>query len=152
MFSSALIEAFDDQELAFVVGHELGHHMFSHHEVPVSQLSRESQLEAGVVLELYAWSRYAEISADRAGLACVGELDSAARAFFSYEPAESASPRCPVGSASPKWRSSRSFSVQARSPGAPIPKRWRAISIGASAMSKIRSRRSAAFKSCAISV
>lgn len=82
MFSSALIEAFDDHELAFVVGHELGHHMFAHHEVPVQQLSRDSQLQGATVLELYAWSRYAEISADRAGLACVGELDGAARAFF----------------------------------------------------------------------
>src|SRR5688572_6773408 len=39
MFSSALLEAFDDQELAFVAGHELGHHMFSHHDMPIGQLS-----------------------------------------------------------------------------------------------------------------
>jgi len=83
MFSSGLLEAFDDRELAFVVGHELGHHMFAHHDMPIAQLSSgDSALAPGMVLELFAWSRYAEISADRAGLACTKELDGVARAFF----------------------------------------------------------------------
>lgn len=83
MFSSGLLEAFDDQELAFVAGHELGHHMFAHHDIPISQLSSgDSPLGPAMVLELFAWSRYAEISADRAGLSCARDLEGVARAFF----------------------------------------------------------------------
>ena len=33
-------------------------------------------------MTVFAWSRYAEISADRAGLVCAKSLDGATRAFF----------------------------------------------------------------------
>ena len=33
LLSSALMEAFDAEELRFVVGHELGHHLYSHHSI-----------------------------------------------------------------------------------------------------------------------
>jgi tellurite resistance protein len=80
LFSSSLIESFDDDELRFVMGHELGHHIFEHHRIPVN--AEEAKIGGPLALTLFAWSRYAEVSADRAGLACTGRLDPAARTLF----------------------------------------------------------------------
>ena len=83
LFSSALLEAFEPDELRFVVGHELGHHLFEHHRIPVAVLlSGIAQIDAALALRLFAWQRYAEISADRTGLVTAGGLDPAARALF----------------------------------------------------------------------
>ena len=35
MFSSSLLEAFSEQELLFVMGHELGHHVYSPHDIQI---------------------------------------------------------------------------------------------------------------------
>lgn len=83
MFSSAILEKFDEQELMFVMGHELGHHLFAHHDIPIGHLIRgKKKVGARLALKLFSWSRYAEISADRAGALCVGDADAAARALF----------------------------------------------------------------------
>lgn len=83
MFSSAILEKFDEQELMFVMGHELGHHLFSHHDIPIGYLVKgEGSVDARLALKLFSWSRYAEISADRAGAICAGDGDAAARALF----------------------------------------------------------------------
>lgn len=83
MFSSSLLEAFDEKELMFVVGHEFGHHVYGHHEIPVGYILRGQQRPpASLALQLFAWSRYAEISADRAGAFCADDLDAVARALF----------------------------------------------------------------------
>ena len=83
LISSSLLEAFEPDELKFVVGHELGHHLFGHHRIPVGALlGGEMPIGGALALQLFAWQRYAEISSDRAGLACAGNLDPAARALF----------------------------------------------------------------------
>ncbi|TPV94493.1 MAG: hypothetical protein B7733_14995 [Myxococcales bacterium FL481] len=83
LLASSLLEAFEHDELAFVIGHELGHHAFDHHEIPVGLLlSPKVGVSASRALQLFAWSRFAEISADRAGLYCCRELDAAGRALF----------------------------------------------------------------------
>lgn len=83
LLSSSLVEAFHDAELAFVFGHELGHHAFGHHDLPIqSVLDGSEPPPPGLVLRVYAWSRYAEISADRAGAACAKDPDAVARALF----------------------------------------------------------------------
>lgn len=83
MLSSALLEGFDDDELRFVIGHELGHHLFGHHRIPVRLLAGEDAAMPGpIVMQLFAWSRYAELSADRAGLTCAGGLEPVARSLF----------------------------------------------------------------------
>ena len=38
LVSSSLLESFDHDELCFVVGHELGHHIYNHHSIPLSLL------------------------------------------------------------------------------------------------------------------
>ena len=83
MFSSALLESFEGSELAFVMGHELGHHLYSHHKIPIGYILKGPQRPPpGLALELFAWSRYAEISADRAGAHCAEDLEGVARSLF----------------------------------------------------------------------
>lgn len=86
MFSSSLLEGFNSQELKFVMGHELGHHVYDHHAIPIGYLlkggNRNTSPDPQLALELFAWSRYAEISADRAGAHCAQNMDAVARALF----------------------------------------------------------------------
>jgi tellurite resistance protein len=83
MFSSSLLEAFEPDELLFVLGHELGHHRYDHHAIPVGMLlSEHMAIKPALAMQLYSWQRLAEISADRAGILCCGEFEAAARAFF----------------------------------------------------------------------
>jgi Zn-dependent protease with chaperone function len=83
LLSSSLLEAFEPAELKFVVGHELGHHLFEHHKIPTGALlSGKEPVSAELALQLFAWQRYAEISCDRAGLACAGSFEPAAHSLF----------------------------------------------------------------------
>jgi len=81
--SSSLLDQFDLTELKFVLGHELGHYVFHHHQIPVGYLLNiQSIQDPALTLKLFAWSRYAEISADRAGAVCSRNLEGIARAMF----------------------------------------------------------------------
>jgi len=83
MFASSLLESFTSGELCFVMGHELGHHIYGHHQIPIGYLlNGNAKPDPRLALELFAWSRYAEISADRAGAHCARDLDSVARSLF----------------------------------------------------------------------
>ncbi len=83
MFSSSLLEGFSDAELLFVVGHELGHHLYKHHEIPIGHIMKNNkQASPSLILDLFAWSRYAEVSADRAGALCSEDLQSVSQALF----------------------------------------------------------------------
>lgn len=85
--TSALVEKFTPEELRFVIGHELGHILFDHTSLPMPATAMIEDMAGTIVsrqkaIELYLWCRSAEISADRAGLACAGRLDAAATAFL----------------------------------------------------------------------
>jgi tellurite resistance protein len=83
MFSSSLLEAFKESELRFVMGHEIGHHVYGHHDIPIGYILRgEHKPPPALALQLFAWSRYAEISADRAGAHCAEDLEGVARSLF----------------------------------------------------------------------
>jgi Zn-dependent protease with chaperone function len=80
VIDSGLVDLLDEEELRFVVGHELGHAMSGHavYQTLLVRLLRMSGLLTAVPLGglgirmiiagLYEWSRKAELSADRAGL------------------------------------------------------------------------------------
>ena len=80
VLNSALVDLLDEEELRFVVGHELGH-AISGHAVYQTLLRRLLSVSGvfsaiplgglgvrAIVAALYEWSRKAELSADRAGL------------------------------------------------------------------------------------
>lgn len=83
MFSSALLEGFTPKELQFVMGHEFGHYVYDHHAIPIGSIVKgRSRPDPKLALKLFAWSRNAEISADRAGAYCAQDLHSVASALF----------------------------------------------------------------------
>jgi len=87
VLSSRLIETFSLDELSFVIGHELGHVCCDHLSIPMPHTATIEEfggrlVPRGVALKLFYWSRAAEISADRAGLLCAGDMDVAGRTFF----------------------------------------------------------------------
>jgi uncharacterized tellurite resistance protein B-like protein len=78
--TSSLFEAFDREELTFVIGHELGHYLCNHLELPRGEQLRN--VDQATALSLSAWHRLAEISADRAGLECTRDVGAVARTFL----------------------------------------------------------------------
>lgn len=85
---SALVDHFDETELEFVIGHETGHVQNKH--VVYGTVLQAMKTTAAALLKivlppvevaLHAWSRRAEITCDRAGLLCCGDLDAATRSF-----------------------------------------------------------------------
>lgn len=85
VLNSATVEMLDDEELLFVVAHELGHCMSGHalyktlliilinlsSSVLASVFPPAKILLYGVVMALLEWDRKSELSADRAGLLAV---------------------------------------------------------------------------------
>ncbi|MDP3277352.1 MAG: M48 family metallopeptidase [Deltaproteobacteria bacterium] len=81
-FSSGLIERLDEDELTFVVGHELGHAIYGHLAISGESLRKDDRINPSTILRLFAYKRYAEITADRVGLLCCDDLGVAIRALF----------------------------------------------------------------------
>ena len=92
---SQLIDHLDETELKFVIGHEMGHVQNKHVvygtalqilRSPVAVLATLKwvlmPLDAAFRSALLAWARNAEITCDRAGLLCCGDLDAATRSFL----------------------------------------------------------------------
>tara|TARA_B110000211_G_scaffold89657_2_gene104766 strand:- start:4705 stop:5763 length:1059 start_codon:yes stop_codon:yes gene_type:complete len=71
-FSSSLVDILSKDEFEFVVGHELGHFLLSHHQ------PNENNANA----EYYIQQRAQEISADRLGLVACNSLDIALKALL----------------------------------------------------------------------
>lgn len=81
--SSPLLEKMSEDELTFVLGHEVGHVLFDHFSMaPSVVLEMEERLPPTQVARLFSWMRYAELSADRVGLLCAQDIDATVRAFF----------------------------------------------------------------------
>lgn len=91
VLNSGLIDLCDDDEIMFVIGHELGHvksnHMLFHMMAQVINLAIEaipggSVVAGGLQFALYYWNRMSEFTADRAGLMCCQNTDAMIRAFI----------------------------------------------------------------------
>ena len=94
--TSGLIEMMSDEELFFVIGHEVGHIKAGHvlygtmarNIAAVVQLLGQltlgigALLGQGLVLALYEWYRAAELTSDRAALMCVQDLEPARATFM----------------------------------------------------------------------
>src|SRR6185436_9451252 len=96
VLTSGLIDLLGDEELSFVVGHELGHIKAGHVLYTViarniasivaaigqATLGIGSLIGQGLVFALHDWYRKAELTADRAGLLCVQNLDPCVTVFM----------------------------------------------------------------------
>lgn len=80
VISSQWIEHFRDDELAFMIGRELGHIAAGHTRF-TSLLSVNGNENPIVSLIFGAWLRKSELTCDRVGLLCCGSLDAAMRAI-----------------------------------------------------------------------
>lgn len=86
MIFSATVDHLTEEELLFVIGHEFGH-IQNKHVVYLTTLyylaSMANLIVQGLaqpaILALNHWMRRAEITADRAGLLCVNDIDVAER-------------------------------------------------------------------------
>lgn len=93
---SGLIPAlFSLEEQRFILGHECGHLVLGHvvYHTAVAMLGGAAQvvpvvgpvIAKSITFPLNAWSRRSELSADRAGLICCGDLDVASKALVKLE-------------------------------------------------------------------
>ena len=91
VLNSGLIDLCDDDEIMFIIGHELGHvksnHMLYHMMAQVinyiiDQIPFGSIAAAPLQYALYYWDRMSEFTADRAGLLCCQNKEAAVRAFM----------------------------------------------------------------------
>jgi Zn-dependent protease with chaperone function/uncharacterized RDD family membrane protein YckC len=80
VLSSNWIEHFEDDELAFVIGRELGHIAAGHTRF-LSLLSVNGKENPLVALVFGAWLRCCDYTCDRVGLLVCGSLDAAVRAI-----------------------------------------------------------------------
>lgn len=78
VLTSGLVQLLSDNELRFVVGHELGHYIFRHY-LNISPEKSEAGLELQAALHA---SRAAEISADRIGFLVSPSIEDAFRAML----------------------------------------------------------------------
>lgn len=80
VLSSHWVELFSDDELAFVIGRELGHIAAGHTRFH-SLLSVNGNENALIALIFGAWLRRCALTCDKIGLLCCGSLDAAIRAL-----------------------------------------------------------------------
>ena len=96
VLTSGLVDMLDDEERFFVIAHELGHIKAGHVLYTVlarniaavvsligqATLGLGALLGQGLVLALHDWYRKSELTADRAGLLCVQDMNPAIRTFM----------------------------------------------------------------------
>lgn len=93
VLNSGLIDLCDEDEIMFIIGHELGHiksnHMLYHMmaqtldlALNVLPLALTKFLASGLQYALYYWDRMSELTADRAGLLCCQNEKTAIHAFM----------------------------------------------------------------------
>jgi tellurite resistance protein len=87
--TSSLVEKMNDEELRFVLGHEIGHIHFAHYRArlvaqAVGQNEKgESRMPNLLKRRMEIWNRLCELSADRCGFAAVnGKMAPIVSAFF----------------------------------------------------------------------
>ena len=76
--TSGAVERMTDEELRFVLGHELGHIAFDHYRAnqvnfALDGESEDSQMPVLLQARMHSWDRLAELSADRVGYLATGE-------------------------------------------------------------------------------
>ncbi len=85
-FTSALIQQMNDNELRFVIGHEIGHLIYDHNKLDVVQRflnkREDERLPAMIALHYLRFIKYAEISSDRIGYIAMPDIHVGTNTFF----------------------------------------------------------------------
>ena len=76
IITSKLIELLSEEELQFIIGHEVAHYFYQHSLYPNLETASETNLK----LNILNLNRSAEISADRVGFIASGSLEKSLRA------------------------------------------------------------------------
>ncbi|HOQ42866.1 MAG TPA: M48 family metallopeptidase [Smithellaceae bacterium] len=84
LFNSALVDKLTDNEMKFIIGHELGHLMYEHSVFSrIVDLIYPDASAPPFLSGLYAlWANLNEISADRMGMLAVNNFETAISAMF----------------------------------------------------------------------
>lgn len=91
VINSGLFDLCDEDEILFVLGHELGHiksnHMLYHMmaqlvDLIIQEIPGAALISSGFKYSLCYWDRMSELTADRAGLLCCQNKDASVRAFI----------------------------------------------------------------------
>jgi len=85
VFTSALLENFDDDEIKFVLGHELGHIIFDHNKLLLLYNPDKKQTTFLPILaekKFLTWQKKAEISCDRVGLVACKNYEVAVQSLL----------------------------------------------------------------------
>jgi len=78
VLNSGLVNAMNMDELAFVIGHEIGHYLLGH----LNYVKTESDENHITDMKINRLLQSQEISADRVGLICSGSIESSLRAII----------------------------------------------------------------------
>ncbi|HOQ79532.1 MAG TPA: M48 family metallopeptidase [Candidatus Cloacimonadota bacterium] len=86
--TSALVKLLTDDELLFVIGHEIGHLIYKHSQLYVvnSLMSNreEHEIPAHISNIFTRWNQYAELSSDRIGYVVQPNLEIIGNVFFKF--------------------------------------------------------------------
>jgi len=87
-FTSSLINLLGDDELRFVIGHEIGHLIYKHSQLDVVNrilANRENEeIPAIIALNFMRWQRYAESTSDRIGFLAMPDIKVIGKCFFKF--------------------------------------------------------------------
>jgi DnaJ-domain-containing protein 1 len=87
-FTSSLIQQLNDDELRFVIGHEMGHLIFKHSQLDVVNkilANRENEeIPSALAIYFLRWQRYAEVSCDRIGYLAEPNIKTIGTVFFKF--------------------------------------------------------------------
>ncbi|MDD4309648.1 MAG: M48 family metallopeptidase, partial [Candidatus Cloacimonetes bacterium] len=85
-FTSALIQLMTDDELRYVIGHEIGHLIYKHSKLNIVHRflnkREDERLPAMITLHYLRYINYAEISADRIGYIAMPDINVVTNTFF----------------------------------------------------------------------
>ncbi len=85
-FTSALIQQVSDDELRWIIGHEIGHLIYCHNKLDVAQKffpkNDDDRPPAGMTINYARYRNYSEISADRIGFIAMPDIGTVTKSLF----------------------------------------------------------------------
>lgn len=84
--TSALVQQVSDDELRWIIGHEIGHLIYCHNKLDVAQRffpkNDDDRLPAGMTINYARYRNYSEISADRIGFIALPDIETVTKSLF----------------------------------------------------------------------